>query len=82
MCYTRFDSNYTHTNPRRPIDIGAGKPTSFNEIVGLIKKSLGTKLETKYVPTPMSYSPGIYCKDPLKTKVSMEEGVKRILGEL
>ena len=18
MCYTRFDSNYTHTNPRRP----------------------------------------------------------------
>jgi len=61
-------------------DIGAGTPTSFNEIVWTINKVLGTSLEPVYVSAPEGYDKvGIYCENPLPTKVSLEEGIKAML---
>lgn len=63
-------------------DIGAGKPYSFVEIVDLINKELGTFLNPKFVPAPPGYAQGIMCKTPVPTKVSLEEGIKRICQTL
>lgn len=59
-------------------DIGTGIGTSFNEIVETINTVLGKDIKPVYAPSPPDYSQGIYCKNPLSTKVSLEEGIKKI----
>lgn len=62
------------------VDIGAGKPTSFNDIINIINEILGTTLEPIYKEAPKGYSKGIVCKNPLPT-ISLYEGLRNILLE-
>lgn len=63
------------------MDVGARNPVSFNSIVADINKILGTKLDPVYRPLPEQYSAGIVCQNPVKTEVSMYDGLTRILGK-
>lgn len=54
-------------------DIGAGKPYAFSKIIEMI----GGKFV--YVDKPEGYFQGIYCKNPLPTKISLDEGIRNIL---
>jgi nucleoside-diphosphate-sugar epimerase len=63
-------------------DIGTGVRTSFNQIVTLINNALGDTLEARYINRPLSYSDGIYCKDPLPAKVSVADGIGKILESI
>lgn len=60
-------------------DIGAGKPVCFNRIIEMINKVLKTSLGPRYKPRPKGYSDGIVCESPLKTRYSLEYGIKRLL---
>jgi nucleoside-diphosphate-sugar epimerase len=60
-------------------DIGAGKPVSFNGIIGTINQVLGTTIQPTYVPLPHNYSEGISCQHPLPTKVDIENGIRKCL---
>jgi len=62
-------------------EIGTGVNTSFNEIIAIINKVLGTNIEPKYINKPDSYIQ----ETPVKAvpcKVSLEEGIKRIIDSL
>lgn len=63
------------------LDVGTGISTSFNSIVETINWLLRAApwIEPQYVNRPSSYSEGIFCKNPLPTKISIEEGIRRIL---
>lgn len=61
------------------VDIGAGKPTSFNIIIDTINEILGTNLKPIYKKAPNGYSKGIVCNNPGKTKVSIYDGLRKIL---
>jgi nucleoside-diphosphate-sugar epimerase len=61
------------------VDIGAGKSISFNRIVEVINGVLGTDIVPSYIKRPKGYSKGIECLNPVKTKVSIEEGIRRMV---
>lgn len=63
-------------------DIGAGKPHTFNKIVSIINKEAKTSLKPVYIRPPAIYPKGIYCKIPSKCKVTLEEGIRRVLDDL
>lgn len=63
------------------IDVGAGKPVSFNEIVKTINKILKTDIKPEYVGTPDGYSKGIVCQKPGRTRVDLYYGCKRVLEQ-
>jgi nucleoside-diphosphate-sugar epimerase len=64
----------------RIVDIGGGHPVSFNSIVQAINDQLGTSLAPRYESRPANYAEGTVCPHPLQVKVSMEEGIRRILA--
>lgn len=66
----------------RIVDIGGGRPVSFNSIVQTINDVLGTSLAPQYHPRPASYAEGTVCPNPLPTKVTMEQGVRKILASI
>lgn len=61
------------------VDIGPGKPHTFNEIVKLINEEAHTNLKPKYIKSPIVYSKGIYCKNPVRCKVNLRQGIKKML---
>lgn len=61
-------------------DIGTGELKTFNSIIEMINAQLGTSIEPQYIRAPFGYSQGIACQNPGEVKVSMEEGVKRMLN--
>lgn len=63
------------------IEIGTGINTSFNEIIATINKVLGTNIEPIYKEKPGQYIQDTPVK-PVPFKVSLEEGIKRILETL
>lgn len=63
-------------------DIGVGKPHSFNEIISMINKEAGTNLKPVYVKPPAIYSKGVYCKNPVACKISLRDGIKKVLASL
>lgn len=64
------------------IDIGTGINNSFNDVVKTINKVLGTKIEPIYVNKPKQYVEETPCRYPCKCKVSLEEGIRKILNQL
>ncbi len=66
----------------RIVDVGSGRPASFNFIVQTINDVLGTAILPKYVPRPAGYTEGYACASPLLTKVSLEQGIKKILRDM
>lgn len=63
-------------------DVGPGRPHSFNEIISMINKEANTNLKPVYVKPPAIYPEGIYCKNPVSCKVSLREGIKKVLSSL
>lgn len=63
-------------------DIGAGKLLTFNDIIEVINDELATVLKPKYIKTPKGYTKGILCPNPVKTKVDIHEGIRRMIEEL
>lgn len=64
----------------RIVDIGAGNPVSFNAIVQSINKALGADLAPRYASRPSSYAEGTVCPNPLPVRVTIEDGIRRILS--
>lgn len=64
------------------IDIGTGINTSFNNLVKTINKVLGTNIEPIYVTKPTDYISETSCTKPIKSSVSLEEGIRRICQTL
>lgn len=58
-------------------EIGSGINTSFNEIVKIINRVLGTNIEPVYVDKPTDYIQDTPVK-PVNCRVSLEEGIKKI----
>lgn len=63
-------------------DIGAGKPYTFNKIVRIINEVAGTNLKPVYVKPPAIYSRGIYCNNPIRCKVTLRDGIKKVLASV
>lgn len=64
------------------VEIGTGVRTSFNEIIELINDDLGTSIKPRYVSRPPGYNDGVVCASPLPTRVSVQQGIRRILAGL
>jgi len=64
------------------VDIGPGTPHTLNQIVATINKINGTNLKPVYVKPPAVYSNGIFCKNPVKCSVSLEDGIKKVLASI
>jgi len=71
-------------DPKTPflVDIGSGKSPTFNEIAFYINQALRTEIQPIYKSQPKSYIKETVCLNPVPTKVSLQEGIKRILCEL
>lgn len=64
------------------IDIGTGINTSFNQVVATINKVLGTDIKPTYVPKPKNYVPETVVQPVPFCKVSLEEGIRKIIATL
>jgi nucleoside-diphosphate-sugar epimerase len=64
------------------IDIGPGKPHALNQVVNIINKIANTNLKPIYVKSPSVYSNGIFCKNPVKCRISLENGIKKVYESL
>jgi UDP-glucose 4-epimerase len=64
------------------IDIGTGINHSMNEIVHTINKVLHTKIEPEYINKPQNYVENTICEHPCEHKVSLEEGIRKIIKSL
>jgi UDP-glucose 4-epimerase len=64
------------------VEIGTGVNYSLNDVIKMINKELGTKVKPKYIPKPEIYIEHTVCKNPCNYKVSLEEGIQRILDSL
>jgi nucleoside-diphosphate-sugar epimerase len=64
------------------VDIGSGRKTAFNDIVSMINRSLDSNIEPYYIEPPADYSDGICCEDALPVKVSVEDGINKILEDV
>lgn len=69
------------------INVGTGKETSFNEVIELINKKLGTNLKPKYVTTPLDiYAQRLLADTKLATKVlgfnaeiTLDKGIDQVI---
>lgn len=61
------------------VDIGTGVEVSFNEVVATINKVLGTDIKPEYVGKPKNYVESTPVKPGLPTKISLENGIRKIL---
>lgn len=64
------------------IDIGTGKAYSFNQLVAMINKELGTHLRPKYIDRPANYVDETICEHPCRCSVSLEQGIRNIIQSL
>lgn len=64
------------------VNIGTGTLTSFNEVIAMINSALDTRITPHYVSRPAYYPQGLRCPDPLPRKVSVQDGIQRILASL
>jgi nucleoside-diphosphate-sugar epimerase len=60
-------------------DVGVGNPTSFNQIYTTINSVLGTHIQPIYQKSPEGYSKGIVCQRPGDQRVSLINGLKKLL---
>lgn len=62
------------------IELGTGQSCSLNHVVELINKELGTNITPKHIEKPTAYIENSVCKNPCEYKVSLKEGIRKILG--
>lgn len=77
-----IDNIIKHKDKEGIIEIGTGVNYSLNEVVQIINKKLGTKIKAKYIKKPTSYIEKTICSNPCQYKVSLEEGVQKILNNI
>lgn len=63
------------------VDIGTGISYSFNQVVEIINKQLDNDIKPTYIDKPDLYIQKSVCKTPSSCKVTLEEGIKRIINE-
>lgn len=63
------------------VDIGTGVNTSFNRIVEIINKELGTHIKPFYIDKPASYVEETQCGNPIEDFIDIEHGIKILLTE-
>lgn len=63
------------------VDIGTGISTSLVEIINMINEELHTKIEPNFIPKPEQYITDTICQNPCEFKVSLRDGIKRIINE-
>lgn len=63
------------------VDIGTGICTSLIEIINMINEELITKIKPTYIPKPEQYINDTMCHNPYKFKVSLRDGIRRIINE-
>jgi len=63
------------------VDIGTGINTSLLEVVKMINEELHTKIKPMHIPKPEQYINDTVCQKPCKIKVSLKDGIKRIINE-
>lgn len=63
------------------VDIGTGINTSLNQVVKIINNKLHTKIEPIYIERPSQYIERTVCNNPVRFKISLEEGIERIINE-
>lgn len=64
------------------VEIGSGKPVSFNEVVGIINEELNADIKPTYIPKPSEYYESTKCNNPVICRVSLREGIKRCIKSL
>ena len=64
------------------VDIGTGINYSLNEVVEIINKRLHTNIKPKHIPKPEIYVENTICAHPCHYKVSLEEGIQKIIDSL
>ncbi len=72
------------------VNVGTGKPTSFNRLLEIIKEFFGTNVETEYFKNPYDFYQNHTCADAssaqkligFKAEWSIEKGIKDYLGIL
>jgi len=63
------------------VDIGTGLNTSFNDVVKIINKKLHTNIEPTYIDKPGQYVDETVCNNPCDFKITLEEGIEKIINE-
>jgi len=69
-------------------NVGTGRETSFNEVVGMLNEELGTSIKPEYVDNPLKNYVYRTCADTKKVegllvfraKVTLREGIRRTAG--
>lgn len=88
-----IQANIRAMNPKQSgiYNVGTGKARSFQDIVDILQKELGTELECEYIPNPYIGSYQFYTEaDIMSTKedlgyeprFEMEDGIKAYVGEI
>lgn len=62
------------------IEIATGINHSFNEVVDIINEELKTDIKPLYIDKPKGYVQDTPCKNPVKCKYSLREGIKEVLS--
>lgn len=64
------------------VEIGSGVNHSLNQVVHTINKKLHTRIKAEYIGKPKSYIETTICKKPSPHKVTLEEGIGKIIKSL
>lgn len=68
-----------------PVNLGTGRPTSFNELAGLVASEIGYSPEIANIPGPVGVeyrvSDNELCDTIRKPKITLEEGIARAIRE-
>lgn len=64
-------------------EIGTGRGTSVNQLIGIVEKAAGVKLEVEHKEYILQEAESLFAKKPLLgDTISIEDGVKEVLQEL
>ena len=63
-------------------EIGTGISYSLNTVVNMINLYLGTDIQPEHIDKPQQYIENTICSNPCDCKVSLEEGIKKILDRI
>ena len=88
-----IQANIKACNPKKSgvYNVGTGKARSFQDIVDILQRELGTNLECEYIPNPYIGQYQFFTQadiEPTKEflgyepEVSLEEGIKRYIPEI
>ncbi len=64
------------------IEIGSGVNWSLNELVEIINKRLKSNIKPVYVQKPQNYIETTICKKPCRCRVSIKEGIQKVIDSI